>query len=1105
MRIMTRKIKSYILPGIAALLPATAALAAVTAPASPAGNEWESPGLLSLGKLPPRADFIPFAPGDAPGVLPENSSRVISLDGIWRFNWCRTPQERPAAFFAPDFDDSAWETIAVPSCWNVAGIGENGTLRYGRPIYVNQPVIFQHKVVPGDWRGGVMRTPPESWTTFADRNEVGSYRRDFTIPAEWDGSRIVIDFTGVDSFFYLWINGQYVGFSKNSRNAARFDITPFVHPGKNSVAVEVYRSSDGSFLEAQDMFRLPGIFRSVYVYSTPETYLADIVARPQLTPGAASLNVETTIANASRKKTKGMILDLTLFPVALYTDSVSGPAAASASLKIPALKSDCNTTAAAILTVPAADLWSAEHPARYLLTATLRDRKGNALESARFFTGFRDIRVAEDSAGKRTFLVNGQSVKLRGVNRHETSPERGHAIDRARMTRDIMLMKRANINTVRNSHYPADPYWYNLCDKYGIYLIDEANIESHEYYYGDASLSHPEEWRPAHVSRVMEMARSSVNHPSVIIHSLGNEAGPGLNFKAAADSLRAFDTSRPIHYERNNDYADIGSNMYPSVNWVRRAVKGDADIKYPFFICEYAHSMGTSVGSLKDYWDAMDSTDRFLGACIWDWVDQAITFTDSLTNTPFYAYGGDFGDRPNDGQFVMNGLMFPDLTPKPQYYEVKSVYADAAVTPDSTGQNLFCIFNKNYFRPLDAYNITWHLLRDGDEYLSGEIPQASALAPRESMSVAIPVAADSLPTGEYLVNFLFSQKEAKPWCEAGYVQNAVQLPFAVIADSAAVNTPDNALPRLKYTSPRSGDYIVTGQDFDITFDGKTGAVNTYNYKEEPIIEPGHGPRLDLFRAFVNNDNWLYESTFREGLHNMRHTVTASDIRPLDGGVEVSYTVVSQASNRAAIHGGTSSGHPRVEELTDSVMTPEDFRITSEITYFITRDGALTVSADIDSNRPDLVVPRVGFALELPSAFSDIEYYGRGPHENYSDRKSSALLGRYLSTVSGEFVPDPKPQNMANHEDTRWLRLSTPTVSLLVTGPDTFSFTALPWSEMQLMQAPHPYQLPEGEMTWLHLDGAVTGLGGNSCGQGPPLPEYRATAAPRRLSFTLIPR
>ena len=505
--------------------------------AAPTGKEWESPEQLALNKEQPHAWFFTFADVEsARRVLPEHSAYWQSLDGTWKFHWVGNPEERPADFYKPEFDVSGWDDVTVPMQWNVAGIQKDGSLKYGTPIYANQPVIFQHQVAVGDWKGGVMRTPPQDWVTYKDRNEVGSYRRTFTVPAGWEGREVYINFDGVSSFFYLWINGRYVGFSKNSRNTASFNITPYLNEtGDNVVAVEVYRNSDGSFLEAQDMFRLPGIFRSVSLTSTAQVQVRDLRVFTDLDANYenGTLRVEADLRNLSKKKVKGYTLTYSLYANKLYSDENEPVAGVDVTYALAEMKPGDVASSQTVMAVPAPRKWSAEAPYRYVLVGQLKDKKGRVVETVSTALGFREVEIKDTPASEdefglagRYYYINGKTVKLKGVNRQEINPAVGNAITVRQMEEEIMLMKRGNINHVRNSHYSCDPHWYYLCDKYGIYLEDEANIESHEYYYGDASLSHVPEFEAAHVARVMELAHAHVNHPSVVIWSLGNEAGP---------------------------------------------------------------------------------------------------------------------------------------------------------------------------------------------------------------------------------------------------------------------------------------------------------------------------------------------------------------------------------------------------------------------------------------------------------------------------------------------------------------------------------------------------------------------------------------------------
>lgn len=1083
---------------------------------APKGNEWESPENLALNKEQPRAWFFSFQNLEsARKVLPENSAYWQSLNGDWKFNWARTPEERPKDFYQPSFDVSGWDNIPVPSSWNIVGLQKDGTQKYGTPIYVNQPVIFQHKVAVDDWRGGVMRTPPENWTTFKDRNEVGSYRREFTIPEDWDGRNVFISFDGVDSFFYLWINGHYVGFSKNSRNAANFNITPYLQKGKNIVAAEVYRSSDGSFLEAQDMFRLPGIFRTVALYSTPKVHFRDLVVTPDLdaTYTDGSLTVKADIRNLDKKAIKNYKVYYSLYANKLYSDEntlVDG----FLSPVIERINPDETTENLMTIKVKAPNKWSAEQPYRYTLVAELKDKKNKTIDMVSTTVGFRKVEIKDTPASEdefglagRYYYVNGKTVKLKGVNRHESNPSVGHAITRKMMEDEVMLMKRANINHVRNSHYPDDPYWYYLCNKYGLYLEDEANIESHEYYYGQASLSHPKEWRDAHVARVMEMVNAHINHPSIVIWSLGNEAGPGHNFIEAYDALKKADLSRPVQYERNNKIVDMGSNQYPSISWVRGAVKGDYDIKYPFHISEYAHSMGNACGNLVDYWDAMESTNFFCGGAIWDWVDQSL-YNYTPDGKRYLAYGGDFGDTPNDGQFVMNGIVFGDLEPKPQYYEVKKVYQHIGVTEVDAQKGLFELFNKYYFNDLSDYDVKWSLYENGKEVESGSL-NPGKVSPRKRVQVAIPYTYSQLKAdNEYFVKVQFLLKEDKPWAPKGYVMAEEQLPVKASVGKPAINEVANAsageLSLEKQSDARFS--TIKGDNFNVTFDNESGTIYNLNYGGETIIADGNGPKLDAFRAFTNNDNWFYGSWFENGLHNLKHKATASKvIKRKDGSMVLFYTVESQAPNAAKILGGTSSGKNKVEELTDKAFGEDDFKFTTDQAWTIYRDGSIELQASITSNNSSLVLPRLGYRMIVPQRYENYTYYGRGPVENYADRKAGQFIEQYKSTVADQFVNFPKPQDMGNHEDVRWCALTDKAgKGALFVATNRLSTSALQYSALDMTLAGHPYQLPKAGDTYLHLDLAVTGLGGNSCGQGGPLIHDRVFAGQNNIGFIIRP-
>ena len=1071
---------------------------------APTGKEWESVEELALNKEYPRAYFFSFDnEAQAAQVRPEKSPYWLSLNGQWRFHWCKTPDERPKDFYKTNYDASGWDMTPVPSNWNVQGIQKDGKLKYGLPIYVNQPVIFYHERKVDDWRQGVMRTPPQTWTTYEYRNEVGSYIRYFEVPRQWKGREVYIDFDGVDSFFYLWINGKYVGFSKNSRNAASFNISKYLKKGQNKLAVEVYRNSDGSFLESQDMFRLPGIFRTVALRSTPKVQIRNLnVLTDTDNLSDWQLKVTAEVRNLGKKEAKDYRLQYAVYKNILYKDDAQKVDALQATTEVQAVAPNAIEKVSAAIDVKQPDMWSAEAPNRYVLVAQLVDKKGKVIEAASTYFGFRKVEIKEtkaedDSFGNagRYFYVNGKPIKLKGVNRHETHPDQGHVVTHEQMKEELMLMKRANINHVRCSHYPPDPYWFYLSDKYGIYLEDEANIESHEYYYGKESLSHPKEWEKAHTARVVEMVEAAYNSPSIVIWSLGNEAGPGQNFVTAYNHLKTLDTSRPVQYERNNDIVDMGSNQYPSVAWVKGAATGKYDIKYPFHISEYAHSMGNAVGNLADYWEAIESSNYICGGAIWDWVDQALT-NYTPDGKPYAAYGGDFGDFPNDGQFVMNGIIFANRSPKPQYYEVQKVYQNIKVKKLSF--DTFQITNKSYFEPMEGYEGVWKLYRNG-ELVEERSFDVSPLKPQMKGIVTIaPKRMDS--KSEYIVVIEFRQAADRPWAKQGFVQAREQFIIQEAGQKPAIATvaKGNALE----LSPDKK--MIVGKDFSVMFDFDKGTIETLRYGNNTIIE-NSGLALNAFRAFTNNDRWAYQQWFAKGLHNLQHKALAKSVKAnADGSYSYSFTVQSQAPNAAKIEGGTASGRNKIVELTDRAFTDADFRFVTNQVFTVYPDGSIEVQASIGSNDDFVNLPQLGYLVTMPKTYFRFTYYGRGKQDNYPDRKSGAFLGIYESDVLKEVVNFPKPQDMGHHQDSRWAALTNMRgAGAIFVGTQPMDVAALPYTAQEMTLAGHPFELPDPSASYLQLNIATTGVGGNSCGPT-PLQRDRVMATQHRFGFIIRP-
>ena len=1101
---------------------------------APTGWEWQSPDSVAVNKQQPHAWFFSFRNIDeARKVLPENSSYWKSLDGMWKFHWAPNPDERPKDFFRTDYDVSKWDDIKVPMNWNMAGLQRDGKNKYGDPLYSNQRVIFQHSWQPmNDWKGGVMRTPPKNWMTYRNRNEVGSYRRTFSVPADWKGQEIYLNFDGVDSFFYLYINGKYVGFSKNSRNLAEFNITPYLNKEgeENTVAVEVYRHSDGSFLESQDMFRLPGIFRTVALTAKPQVQVRDFKAIPDLdeTYSNAKLHITAQLQNLSKKAIKGYTIQYSLYANRLYSDENTLLSGVTASAKL-AGKLNAKGEISLEATLDAANkvnLWSAEAPHRYTLVGELKDGKGRTVQTFSTFVGFRKVEIKETPAEKdefglagRYYYLNGQPIKLKGVNRHENNVQAGHTVSREQMEHEVFLMKRGNINHVRNCHYPDAPYWYYLCDKYGIYLEDEANIESHQYYYGKQSLSHVPEFRNAHIARNMEMVHATVNHPSVVIWSLGNEAGPGKTFVDCYNAIKAYDTSRPVQYERNNDIVDMGSNQYPSIAWVQGAVQGKYKLKYPFHISEYAHSMGNACGNLIDYWDAIESTNFFMGGAIWDWVDQALDKQDPATGKTYWAYGGDFGkdNKPNDGMFCMNGIMRPDLTPKAQYFEVKKVYQNVGVKAIDMKQGQIEIFNKNYFEPLKNYQIVWSLYKDGVCVKKNQPLQGAKniVGPREKGIYTLPYDYASLDANsEYFVTVQFLLGKDMPWAKKGYPQMEEQLRVKgadVAAPSIAAVAKNGKA--MKYQLDKAAKRAnITGENFQVAFDLNTGAIYSLKYGNQEIIKDGNGPKLDAYRAPTDNDAGIgyHNAWFKNGLYDLQHVVKSWTITPnkKDGTYKLDFTVESQGKEGCDVNYGNRDRDPEScynFEKNKRTLTDADLKFTSRQIYTIYKDGSIEMQSAIGANRSKVILPRIGYSMVLPSELNQYDYYGRGPVNNYNDRKTSQFIGWYHSPVAEQGIMLPKPQAQGNREEVRWCAVTNSQQQGVVFISDsTMSASALPWSQQELTLAAHPYQLPKSSGTHLHLDAKVTGLGGASCGQGGPLTPDQVRSTPTTFGFIIRP-
>ncbi len=1014
--------------------------------------ELENPHVFDINKTPPHATLYPYATAEeALANDPEQSPWYMLLNGTWKFKWVRSPKDRPTGFYDPSVDVSGWDDIPVPSNWELLG--------YGVPIYVNQPYEWTRH--------------PDPPHVPHDYNPVGSYRRDFEIPQEWDGREIFIHFGAVKSAMFLWVNGHKVGYSQGSKTPAEWDITRYVKPGRNTLAVQVYRWSDGSYLECQDFWRISGIERDVYLFSTPPVHIRDFFVKAPLINDYrdGDLTVETELRNY-RLRDRKMQVPVTL--ELLLTDDAGNPVT---TLSAPV---DIRGKGKAFVTfrarIPNVRAWSAETPYLYHLALVLKDADGKVTEATGTAFGFRTTEVRNGQ-----LLINGRPVLFKGVDRHEHDQYKGHVVSKELMLEDIRLMKRNNINAVRTSHYPNDPYWYALCDRYGIYVIDEANIESHGMgYRPDRTLGNRPEWIDAHLDRTRRMVERDKNHPSVITWSLGNEAGNGVCFYATYDWIKHRDPSRPVQYERAQlDYnTDVYCPMYARIPHLEKYARTHHD--RPLIMCEYAHAMGNSTGNLKDYWDVIRSYDNLQGGYIWDWVDQGFVKT-APTGERYWAFGGDYGpkDVPSDGNFCINGLVNPDRTPHPGLYEVKKVYQNIHVRPVDVTRGVIGVYNENFFRNADYVKMVWSIREDGRVLAQGEVDDLN-IAPGATRTYRLPLpAVTPVPGASYYLNVAFRTKEVMPLLPAGHVVAAEQLPLPVGVPAPLVDR--RQLPAL--TLRQDSDRVNIGNGiFTAVFDRKNGLLRSYVAGgRERLLS---GPVPAFWRAPTDND---FGARLNRKLAVWRH---AGDHRQLK---EMSVTPVDDH-----------------QVVVRTLFYLPDVWSHYHLDYTLYGDGTVLVEGHLvpgDSVLPDL--PRMGTDLRMPQGYEEVQWLGRGPQENYCDRKSGAFVGLYHSSVDSLFFAYISPQETGTRTDTRWIAITdTEGEGLLFVGMPRLSWSALHYTEEDLTQpyrgSMHPYELHKEDFVNVHLDLRQMGVGGDNSWGATPHPQYLIPAREYSYSYLIRP-
>lgn len=1065
----------------------------VSAPIGPDCPDWENPSVVQRNRLPARAAFVPYPDEETARLCrPEDSPYRLSLNGLWTFHWSPRPQERPADFYRPEYSVEAWETIRVPSNWQMEG--------YDLPIYTSSQYPF--RIDPPHVTG----EPPKEWTSWRNRNPVGSYRRTFELPASWKGRRVFLHFAGVKSAFYVWVNGVAVGYSQGSMTPAEFEITPYVRTGRNVLAAEVYRWSDGSYLEGQDMWHLSGIFREVFLYCAGVVRIADFAVRTEPDAGDSvwRVRIQPRLDRAGDVEISGWSVRAQLY-------APSGQAVWSEPLRCDAERILNADYSAEILnertpqrgpakfewlrgTVHNPRLWTAETPHLYTLVLALEDSEGCTAEVVSCRVGFRQVRIENGQ-----LRINGRPVRLYGVNRHEFDPDYGQAVPLERMQEDIILMKRFNINAVRTAHYPNDPRWYDLCDEYGIYVIDEANIESHGV---RGLLANEPSWQAAFGDRGISMVQRDKNHPSVIIWSLGNESGYGPNLAALSAWIRAFDPTRPIHYEgaqgaaedvndpRDPSAVDFISRMYPKVRdlydstaerrWPRiLQMAQDHRDSRPVLLCEYAHAMGNAVGNLKEYWEEIESHPRLVGGFIWDWADQGIRRR-AANGREYFAYGGDFGDQPNSKDFCLNGLVLADRTVTPKLWEVKKVYQPVRIEAAGGAPQTIRVINRYAFANLNTLEARWSLTRDGMEIQSGVLGRLECRPGEETTAVLPLELPEPPPAGDYRVRVSFHLTEPTLWAPAGYEVAWEQLPVGEVKPDESSRPA--IVPQID-VQEESEIVRVKGPDFEAVFSRQTGTLCSLVYDGRELLSPQGGPVLQVYRAPTSNDRAFGKGRAYEwrqaGLDRLSRTVKSLQVSKKEAGsVRIQTEAVS--------------------------ATPSGAGFLHRAEWMVRGDGVIESVHRFEPFGTLPPLPRMGLVLHLDGDYAFVRWYGRGPQENYPDRNTSADIGLWSATVQEMYVPYPRPQETGLRTDVRWIQLTDASGrGVRIAAEEPIAFSALPFTVEDLEKAAHPFELNPREEVIVSLDARHSGLGNASCGPG-VLPKYEVKPEPVELHLRFSP-
>ncbi|CAN5573630.1 beta-galactosidase subunit alpha [soil metagenome] len=1019
-------------------------------------NYWENPQLLAKNRLPARAYFIPYAEEASACTFDRGASdRLIMLNGVWQFHYSPTVAEAPADFYKPAFDTSAFSQIPVPACWQLHG--------FGKPHYTNVQYPF-----PVD----TPKVPTE--------NPTGRYRREFVLTEEQlKNQKIILRFEGVDSVFTVWVNGKEVGLSKGSRLPAEFDITPMVKAGGNLIAVRVIQWSDASYMEDQDMWWLSGIFRDVYLLVRPKAHVFDVHVNTKLDAAYknATLSTKLKFSGTTTGKVELTLLDAAGETVGLTRKAITGkPVELALDVKDP-LK------------------WTAESPNLYTAIIKLFGAKGELLEVIPQRVGFRTVEIKNAA-----LLVNGVRVMFKGVNRHEVHPDLGRSVSLESMLQDVLLMKQSNFNAVRTSHYPDDPRWYDLCDVYGLYLIDECDLETHGFGWQPDHTDNPTidpAFKDACVDRMVRMVERDKNRPSIIIWSLGNESGLGANHLAMRKAAQAIDNTRCFHYEGDAifEVSDIFSKMYSSVEEMDKFDRGEADLKHygmpldparytqlPFILCEYVHAMGNGPGGVVEYWEAMRRHKRSQGAFVWEWVDHALR-AKTPDGVEYFAYGGDFGDQPNDGNFVTDGLVFPDRKPSPGLFEVKYVMAPVTVAAKDLAAGAFTLTNMLDFESLDHVAMNYTVTANGEQIATGKATMPHIKAGQSGEIVLPSKKPKLLPAGPYYVKLSFALAADRPWGSAGHELAFAQfeLPWKAPAARAIASAPIVGLDKSATAA------VVTGADFSLTFDTVRGTILSWKHQGNELIV--NGPRMNFYHATTDNDRggWRVDGGpmgnqwKAAGLHWLQHRVNDVSVKKL--------------------------GKTAVQIVADVTIAPPVHRkqaFDCVYTWTILGSGAViaNVAGKIRGKWP-AQLPRIGLMSGLSPQLDQVSWFGRGPGESYSDTKSATHFGLFKATVDELYTPYIFPQENGNRSDCNWVSLTDLRGRGLLVAGDPFNFSAHWYTPLDFDAARHTYDLKKRPFITLNLDHKVNGIGTASCGPG-ILPTHELKPQPFDFTLRLLP-